>query len=179
MSLQKHAWRHTQRGFDEPSRYGAPPGWVTPEIAPGYFNNTCRFQATSESSEARTCSSMQQTPISGNTSFATAGLQQGQQFPQQQMFSFPSACRKARTHGLPPVAPSTSIICAVKAVVAGRPAKETEILATLAGSKVQDMSRIDRSNLTTNLREDGRTMRDGELHQHWSLQEMHCCMYQG
>ncbi|XP_040243907.1 protein FAR-RED IMPAIRED RESPONSE 1-like [Aegilops tauschii subsp. strangulata] len=23
----KHAKRHTQRGFDEPSRYGAPPGW--------------------------------------------------------------------------------------------------------------------------------------------------------
>ena len=78
MSLQKHARRHTQRGFDEPSRYGAPPGWVTPEIAPGYFNNTGRFQATPESSEARIGSSMQQTPISGNTSFATAGLPQGQ-----------------------------------------------------------------------------------------------------
>jgi hypothetical protein len=121
MSLQKHARRHTQRAFDETSRYGAPPGWVTPEIAPGYFNNTGRFQDTPESSEARTGSSMQQTPISGNTSFATAGLQQGQQFPQQQMFSFPSACRKARTHRLPPVAPSTSIIRAAKAVATGRP----------------------------------------------------------
>ena len=121
MSLQKRARRHTQRAFDEPSRYGAPPGWVTPEIPPGYFNNTGRFQDTPESSEARTGSSMQQTPISGNTSFATAGLQQGQQFPQQQMFSFPSACRKARTHRLPPVAPSTSIIRAAKAVATGRP----------------------------------------------------------
>ncbi|XP_048527608.1 WW domain-binding protein 11-like [Triticum urartu] len=99
-TVKKHARRHTQRGFDEPRRYGAPPGWVTPEIAPRYLNNTRRFQATPESLEARTGSS-QQTPISGNTSFATAGLQQGQQFPQQQMFSFPSACRKARTHMLP------------------------------------------------------------------------------
>jgi len=69
-----------QRAFDEPSRYGAPPGWVTPEIPPRYFNNTCRFQDTPESSEARTGSSMQQTPISGNTSFVAAGLQQGQQY---------------------------------------------------------------------------------------------------
>ena len=58
-------------------------------------------------------------------------------------------------------------------------AKETEILATPAGSKVQDMSHIDRSNLTTNLRGDDRTMRDGDLRQHCSLQEMHCCMCQG
>ena len=120
MSLQKQARRHTQGRFDEPGRYKAPPGWVTPEIAPGYFNNTGRFQATPESSEAHTGSSMQQTPIFGNTSFATAGLQQGQQFPQQQMFSFPRACRKARTHRLPPVAPSTSIIRAAKAVATGR-----------------------------------------------------------
>ena len=121
MSLQKHARRHTQREFDEPSRYGAPPCWVTPEIPPGYFNNTGRFQDTPESSEARTSSSMQQTPISGNTSYVTSGLQQGQQFPQQQMFVFHSACRKARTHMLPPVAPSTSIIRAAKAVATGRP----------------------------------------------------------
>ena len=121
MSLQKHARRHTQREFDEPSRYGAPPGCVTPEISLGYINSTCRFQDTPESSEAWTCSSMQQTPISGNTSFATAGLQQGQQFPRQQMFSFPSACRKARTHRLPLVAPSTSIIRAAKAIATGRP----------------------------------------------------------
>ena len=128
MSLQKRARRHTQRAFDDPSRYGAPPGWVTPEIAPGYFNNTGRFQATPESSEARTSSSMQQTPISGNTSYVTRGLQQGQQYPQQQMFSFPSACKKPRTGSrgwvatrLPPVAPSTSIIRAAKAVATGRP----------------------------------------------------------
>ena len=130
MSLQKRAMRHTQRAFDEPSRYGAPPGWVTPEIPPGYFNNTGKFQDTPESSEARTSSSMQQTPISGNTSFVTRGLQQGQQYPQQQMFSFPSACRKPRTGSrgwvatrLPPVAPSTSIIHAAKAVATGRPGK--------------------------------------------------------
>ena len=71
---------------------------------------------------------MQQTPISGNTSFVTPRLQQGQQYPQQQMFSFPSACRKPRTGSrgwvatrLPPVAPSTSIIRATKVVVTGRP----------------------------------------------------------
>ena len=78
MSLQKHARWHTQGEFDEPRRYEAPPSWVTPEIATGYFNNTVRFQATPESSEARTGSSMQQTPISRDTSFATAGVQQGQ-----------------------------------------------------------------------------------------------------
>ena len=128
MSLQKHARRHTQRAFDEPSRYGAPPGWVTPEIPPGYFNNTGRFQDTPKSSEAQTSSSMQQTLISGNTSFVTRGLQQGQQYPQQQMYSFPSACRKPSTESrgwfatrLPPVAPSTSIIRAAKAVATGRP----------------------------------------------------------
>ena len=121
MSLQKQARWHTQGGFDEPGRYEAPPGWLTPEIAPGYFNNTRRFQATPESSEARTGSSMQQTPISRNTSFATAGVQQGQQCPQQQIFSFPSACRKARTHKLPLVAPSASIIRTAKAVATGRP----------------------------------------------------------
>ena len=58
-------------------------------------------------------------------------------------------------------------------------AKETEILATLAGSKEQDMSHIDRSYLTMNLRGDGRTMRDRDLRQRCSLQEMHCCMCQG
>ena len=128
MSLQKRARRHMQRAFDEPIRYGAPPGWVTPEIPPGYFNSTGRFQDTPESSEARTSSSMQQTPISGNTSFVTPGLQQGQQHPQQQTFSFPSVCRKPRTGSrgwvarrLPPVAPSTSIIRAAKAVATGRP----------------------------------------------------------
>ena len=128
MSLQKRARRRTQRAFDEPSRYGAPPGWVTLEILLGYFNNTGRFQDTPESSEARTGSSMQQTPISGNTSFVTPGLQQGQQYPQQHMFSFPSACRKPRTGSrgwvatrLPPVAPSTSIIRVAKAVATGRP----------------------------------------------------------
>ena len=117
---------HTLRVY-EPSRYGAPPSWVTPKIAPGYFNNTGRFQPMPESSEARTGSSMQQTPISGNTSFVTRGLQQGQQYPQQQMFSFPSACRKPRTGSrgwvatrLPPVAPLTSIIHAAKAVAMRR-----------------------------------------------------------
>ena len=124
MSLQKRARRRTQRAFDEPSRYGAPPGWVTPEIPPGYFNNTGRFQDTPESLEARTSSSMQQTPISGNASFAAAGLQQGQQYHQQQMFSFPSACKKPRTRRLPPVAPSTSIIRAAKAVATGRPGQK-------------------------------------------------------
>ena len=57
--------------------------------------------------------------------------------------------------------------------------KKTEILANLAGSKVQDMSHIDRSNLTMNLRGDSPTTRDGDLRQHCSLQEMHCCMCQG
>ena len=71
---------------------------------------------------------MQQTPISGNTSFVTRGLQQGQQYPQQQMFSFPSACRKPRIGScgwvatrLPPVTLSTSTIRATKAVATGRP----------------------------------------------------------
>ena len=77
MSLQKRARRRTQRAFDEPSRYGAPPGWVTPEIPPGYFNSTGRFEDTPQSSEARTGPSIQQTTMSGNASFAVAGLQQG------------------------------------------------------------------------------------------------------
>ena len=57
--------------------------------------------------------------------------------------------------------------------------KKTEILATLAGSKVQDMSHIDRSNIIMNLRRDVRTMRDRDLRHCCSLQEMHCCMCQG
>ena len=125
--LQKHARRRTQQAFDEQNRYGAPPGWVTPEIPPGYFNNTGRFEDTQQSSEARTCSPIQQTPISGNASFAAAGLQQGQQYHQQQMFSFPSACKKPRTGSrgwvarrLPPVAPSTSIIRAAKSSCDGK-----------------------------------------------------------
>ena len=129
--MQKHARRRTQQAFHEQNRYGAPPGWVTPEIPPGYFNSTGRFEDTPQSSEARTGSSMQQTPISGNASFAAAGLQQGQQYHQQQMFSFPSACKKPRTGSrgwvarrLPPVAPSTSIIRAAKAVATGRPGQK-------------------------------------------------------
>ena len=185
MSLQKHARRHTQRAFDEPSRYGAPPGWVTPEIPPGYFNNTGRFQDTPESSEARTSSSMQQTPISGNTSFVTRGLQQGQQYPQQQMFSFPSAESQGQEavdglqQGFHQSLRQHQSSVLQKRLRREDQAKETEILATLAGSKVQDMSHIDRSNLTMNLRGDSRTTRDGDLCQHCSLQEMHCCMCQG
>ena len=69
--------------------------------------------------------------MSGNASFAVAGLQQGQQYHQQQLFSFPSACKKPRigsrgwvARRLPPVAPSTSIIRAAKVVVTGRPGQE-------------------------------------------------------
>ena len=78
MSLQKHARRRTQQEFHEPDRYGAPPGWVTPEIQPGYFNSTGRFEDTPQTSEARTSSSIWQTVMSGNANFATTGLQQGQ-----------------------------------------------------------------------------------------------------
>ena len=119
--MQKHARRRTQQAFHEQNRYGAPPGWVTPEIPPGYFNSTGRFEDTPQSSEARTGPSIQQTTMSGNASFAATGLQLGQQYHQQQMFSFPSACKKPRTRRLPPVAPSTSIIRAAKAVTTGRP----------------------------------------------------------
>ena len=138
--LQKHARGRTQQEFHEPDRYGAPLGWITPEIPPGYFNSTCRFEDTPQSSEARTGSSIQQTPISGNASFAAAGLQQGQQYHQQQMFSFPSACKKPRTRRLPPVAPSTSIIRAAKAVATGRPGQEDR--RPLFSQKVKPLLRL-------------------------------------
>ena len=117
--------------------------------------------------------------LTGNTSFATAGVQQGPQCPQQQIFFFPGTCRKARTPRLPPIAPSTSIIRAAKAVVMGRPGqRDRNVLhsSRVQSSRYEPYRQKQPHNKSDQRR---RTMRDGELHQHCSLQEMHCCMCQG